>query len=178
MKDEEIRLVSVEAENIRTLGTVAVRLDGESGLFRVTGDNEEGKTTFLDIVAMLFGGKKAVKVATIQTGKDGAWCRGTLSNGFALEKRFTQATPDGYLIVTTPEDFVPKAPQRLLDGWCGPHSWDPGGLLSRKTSDIEAIILGLAKDPDLKEKRKAITAKREALRDDRRPLNSAKQRVY
>jgi len=116
---EGIRLVSVEAENVRKLTTVAVRLDGEPGLFRVTGDNEEGKTTLLDIIAMLFGGAKAVKPDTIQMGKDGAWCRAELSNGYSIEKRFTAAAPDGYLTVTTPDDAKPNAPQTLLDGWCG-----------------------------------------------------------
>ena len=172
-----IRIVSIEGENIRKLSTVAVRLDGEPGLFRVTGDNEQGKTTFLDIIAMLFGGKKAVKASTIQKGKDGAWFRAELNNGYSIEKRFTAAEPGGYLTVTTPDDAKPNSPQTLLDGWCGPHSFDPGALLNKRASEIEAIILGLAKDPDLKAKRVKIAAKRDALLDDRRPLNSAKQKA-
>lgn len=179
MKDtpEDFRLISIEAENIRTLNTVAVKLDGKPGLFRATGENGAGKTTLLDIVAMLFGGTKAVKSETIQEGKDGAWCRATLSNGYAIEKRFTSAAPEGYLTITTPDGMMPKAPQTLLNGWCGPRSFDPGALLRKKTAEIEAIILGLGKDPDLEEKRATIAARLERLAEERRPWNSAKQRI-
>jgi hypothetical protein len=174
---ENIRIVSIEGENIRKLSSIAVRMDGEPGLFRATGKNESGKTTFLDCIAMIFGGKKAVKPDTIQEGKDGAWVRAELSNGYSIERRFTAAAPDGYLIVTTPDDMKPNSPQTILDGWCGPHSFDPGALLKKRTKDIEAIILGLASDPDLKKKREAISAKRETLTEERRPWNSQKQKA-
>lgn len=179
MKDtpEDFRLISIEGENIRTLNTVAVKLNGEPGLFRATGDNGAGKTTLLDIVAMLFGGTKAVKSETIQEGRDGAWCRATISNGYAIEKRFTPAAPEGYLTITTPDGMMPKAPQTLLNGWCGPRSVDPGALLRKKTAEIEAIILGLGKDPDLEEKRATLAARLERLAEERRPWNSAKQRI-
>lgn len=179
MKDtpKDFRLVSIEGENVRTLNTIAVRLDGKPGLFRATGDNGAGKTTLLDIVAMLFGGNKAVKSETIQEGKDGAWCRATLSNGYAIEKRFTPAAPEGYLTITTPDGMMPKGPQTLLNGWCGPRSVDPGALLRKKTAEIEAIILGLGKDPDLEEKRATLAARLDKLAEERRPWNSAKQRI-
>jgi len=177
VEHEGIRLVSVEGENVRKLSTVAVRLDGKPGVFRVTGENEEGKSTFLDLVAMLFGGKKAVKPDTIQEGKDGAWIKGTLNNGYSIGLKFTASAPDGYLTITTPEDAIQKAPQTLLDGWGGPRSFDPGALLRKKTSQIEAIILGLAKDPDLKGKRTAIEGRRLALLDERTPINSRYQKA-
>lgn len=173
----DIRLVSVEGENIRILKLAAVRLDGEPGLFRVTGPNEAGKTTFLDLVAMLFGGKKAVKSETIQEGKDGGFCRAELSNGYSIERRFTRAEPDGYLTVTTPDDAVPRAPQTLLDAWRGSHAFDPGALLAKRTRDIEDIILGLAKRKGLKEDLARIAADQERLRDERTPYNRVVQRV-
>ena len=176
---EDIRIVSIEGENIRKLTTIAVRLNGEPGLYRITsdGENEEGKTTALDVVAMLFGGKKAVKPDTIQKGTDGGWARGKLTNGYSIDLRFTPKAPDGYLTVTTPDDNTQKAPQSLLDGWCGPHSFDPGALLKKRIKDIEAIILGLAADPDLKKKRETIATNRDKLTEDRRPWNSEKQRA-
>jgi len=172
-----IRIVRIEGENIRKLTTVAVSLDGKPGLFRVTGENEQGKTTFLDIVAMLFGGKGAVKVSTIQEGKDGAWCRAELSNGYSIEKRFTPAAPDGYLDIVTPDNAKPRAPQTLLDGWCGPRSLDPGALLRKKTEDIEKIILGLASEPGLKGKLDTLREQRKVLGTERTPFLSTVQRA-
>ena len=174
---EDIRLVRVDGENIRILKLAAVRFDGEPGLFRVTGPNEAGKTTFLDLVAMLFGGRKAVKSETIQEGQDGGFCRAELSNGYSIERRFTRAEPDGYLTVTTPDDAVPRAPQTLLDAWRGSHAFDPGALLKKKTTEVEEIILGLAKRKGLKEELAKLAAEDKALRDDRVEFNRALQRV-
>jgi hypothetical protein len=172
-----IRLVRIEGEFIRKLTTVAVRLDGRPGLYRVTGENEQGKTTFLDIVAMLFGGKGAVKTSTIQEGKDGAWCRAELSNGYSIERRFTAAAPEGYLDIVTPDNAKPRAPQTLLDGWCGPRALDPGALLRRKTKEIEAIILSLASEPGLEGKLEKLRAQRTVFATERTPFLSTCQRV-
>lgn len=176
---DDIRLVSISGENIRKLKTVAVKLDGEPGVFGVTsgGENDEGKTTFLNMIAMLFGGKKAVKVNTIQRGMDGAWIRGELNNGYSIDLRFTAKAPDGYLTITTPDGNTQKAPQSLLDSWCGPFSWDPGALLKRKTKEIEGMILDLASDPGLKGKRAEIGKQRALLLEERRPLNSQTQKA-
>lgn len=175
--EDPIRLVRVEGENVRVLKLAAVRLDGEPGLFRVTGPNESGKTTFLDLVAMVFGGKKAVKPDTIQEGKDGAWARAELSNGYSIERRFTRAEPDGYLTVTTPEDADLRSPQTLLDAWRGAHAFDPGALLAKKTGEIEGIILGLAKRKGLKEDLARIAAERAAIKDERLPYNRVIQKA-
>lgn len=176
---EDIRIVSITGENIRKLTTVAVRMDGEPGVFRITsnGENEEGKTTLLNIAAMLFGGKKAVKPDTIQFGQNGAWAHAELTNGYGIERKFNATYPDGFLTLTDPDGNELKAAQGIIDGWVGNASFDPGGILKKRTKDIEAAILCLAKDPDLKEKRDRIAKERSGLTDERRPLNSTKQKA-
>ncbi len=171
--NEGIRLVRIEGENVRKLTAIAVRLDGEPGLYRVTsgGENGEGKTTLLDVVSMLFGGADAVKADTIQEGKDGAWVRGTLSNGYTIERRFTAAAPAGYLDVTTPDNARPKKPQTLLSGWAGPHSWDPGALLRKKPSELASLVLSLASRPGLEAQLRSLAQERATVEEQRKDLN-------
>lgn len=171
---EEIRIVGVEVTNFRRLRVAQVKLDPEAGLVRITGKNRAGKTSLLRAIQAALGGAKAIEGDPIHDGaEDGARARVILSNGFTVERRFTPATPKGYLMVTSGDGG--RYGQEKLNEWLGPHSFDPLAFLSLRAVDKRDLLLSLGKDPNLAAKLEALTAKRKELYDQRTPWIAAKR---
>lgn len=163
----------VEVTNFRRLRVAQVRLDPDAGLVRVTGKNRAGKTSLLRAIQGVLGGAKAIEGNPIHDGENGAQARIVLSNGFAVERRFTSATPKGYLTVTSGDGG--RYGQEKLNEWLGPHSFDPLAFMSLRPREKADLLLGLGKDPDLATKLEALDAERKRLYDERTPWITAKR---
>ena len=70
-----------------------------------------------------------------------------LSNGFTIERQFTEKNPKGYLRVTGPDDGVHA--QKKLTGWIGQGSFDPLAFFSLSPGDKRDALFSVASDPDL-----------------------------
>lgn len=65
------RLIELRASNVKKLKAVAIKVDG-AALFKVTGRNEQGKSSVLDAVAMAIGGKELFPTEPIRKGQEEA----------------------------------------------------------------------------------------------------------
>lgn len=68
---KEYRLVEIRAENVKKLKAVAVKVDGKP-LFKVSGKNEQGKSSLLDAVMFGIAGKDAFPGEPIRKGEETA----------------------------------------------------------------------------------------------------------
>lgn len=66
----EYRLIAMRAENVKKLKAVAINIDGS--IFKVSGRNEQGKSSLLDAVAMAIAGPSAFPAEPIREGADKA----------------------------------------------------------------------------------------------------------
>ena len=176
---EDVRLLSLEAENFHRLKIARVRFDEEAGFVPITsgGENGEGKTSLLLAFCALVGGDGAIRPDVIHEGADGGWVRGEFSNGVRIERRFTGDTPKGRLDVTLPGDTKPKKPQSYINEWLGEHTLDPMAVFQMSPKRLREVLLSLGTDPELPAKLDAINAEREQIVKERKPWNSQKQRA-
>jgi DNA repair exonuclease SbcCD ATPase subunit len=72
MENENLRIIYLEAENVKRLK--AVRIKPDKTLVRIEGRNGAGKSTVLDIISMCLGGEKWVADVPLRTGESKGKC--------------------------------------------------------------------------------------------------------
>jgi len=111
MSKEKIKLVSLELENCKRVSLVKMEVTPK-GLTLIGGANQQGKSTILDIIAYIFGGKKYRPTNLQKEGTHAnAYMKATLSNGLTVERKGKNAE----LKVTDPSGA--KSGQALLDSF-------------------------------------------------------------
>lgn len=140
-------IVAVEAENFRRLRVAHLQMVPGEGLVRVTGKNASGKTSLLKAIAAALGGAGEIHPDSLRDGADSGRVTLRLSNGFTVERRFTEAAPKGYLTVTGPDDG--KHTQTKLNAWLGERSFDPLSFLSLAPDRQRDALFSVATDPGL-----------------------------
>lgn len=169
MADDTITVVGVEVSNFHRLRVARVQLVPGEGLVRVTGKNGSGKTSLLRSLKAALGGAGEVlgEAVVNDESEDGTGSvRLHLSNGFTVERRFTEANPKGYLTVIGPDGG--KHNQGKLTQWIGPHSFDPLSFFSEPPARQNEILLSLG-DPSLPQQLQALRAERAQVREQRTP---------
>ena len=58
-KEKGLKIVKLEAENFKRLRAVSITPEGN--VIEITGRNEQGKTSILDLIWAVLGGSEAVK---------------------------------------------------------------------------------------------------------------------
>jgi len=115
-----MRIVKLQAENVKKLK--AVEIAPEGNVVKITGKNEQGKTTVLDAIWWALGGTKNIQEQPIRTGETKASV--TLDLGELLVIRtFTES--GSYLKVENKDGASFKSPQAVLDKLIGKFSFDP-----------------------------------------------------
>lgn len=106
-----VKINSLELENVKRIKAVMLT-PSENGLTIIGGNNGQGKTSVLDGISWLLGGKKFMPT---NAARDGAYTepmlRATLSNGLIVERKGKNAA----LKVIDPEGN--KSGQQLLDSF-------------------------------------------------------------
>ena len=147
---ESISIVEVAIENFRRLTVAEIKLVRKEGLVRVTGRNAAGKTSLLKAIAGVLGGAAEVhpesKKEEAKTGRVSL----RLSNGYTVERRFTDRNAKGYLTITGPDEGQHR--QSKLAGWLGSGSFDPLAFFSLKPESQRDTLFSVAKDPELPKK--------------------------
>lgn len=177
VEQETMRLTRLEIRNFqRVRGGV---WDLTDGLNRLTsgGKNRQGKTTVLRAIRTLFEGEGAVPEVPINLeadlSEDEAVIRGWLSNGWTLRRTFTEKGT--YLQVVGPDGG--KHGANRVKPWFGGGSFDPLSFFAMRPAAQAEALLGLASDPNLKEKLDANAAREAALREERTPVLSERNRL-
>lgn len=120
-----MRIVCLQAENIKRLSAVEIRPDGN--LVEITGKNGQGKTSVLDAIWWALAGTKHVQSAPIRKGEDEARIRLDMGE-LIVTRKFRRAEDGGTttsIVVQTADGARYSSPQAVLDGLVGALSFDP-----------------------------------------------------
>lgn len=172
-----IHILSVRAESMHRLRFAEVELDGEGQLVRVTGKNGAGKSSLLRVIREVLGGASEVLPEAVNDDSEDGTGSGRLelSNGYTIERRFTESHPKGYLSVVGPDGG--KHGQGRINEWFGQHhTFDVLSIFALKPERLTEILLGLGKDPDLREKLAVVRSTYRSLYDERTPHISEQRR--
>ena len=116
-----MKIVKLTAENIKKLR--AVEIVPQGNVVKISGKNEQGKTTVLDSIFWALGGTKAIQEEPIRQGETKASIRLELDD-LVVTRTFTPG--NSYLKVENKEGTSFKSPQAMLDKLVGKLSFDPG----------------------------------------------------
>lgn len=118
-----MRIVRLQAENVKRLKAVEIVPDGDEPLVVVGGRNAQGKSSVLDSIQMALGGKDSIPARPVRDGEEKAKVILEL-DGMVVERRFTKAG-GSTLVVKSAEGASFPSPQAMLDKLVGPLSFDP-----------------------------------------------------
>lgn len=116
-----LRIIRLRAENVKRLTAIDLHPDGQTVV--LGGENGAGKTSVLDSIAYLLGGKGALPPMPLRRGEE----RGSIEVdlGDLIARRTFTANGGGTLTVRNREGAVYPSPQAILDKLVGDLSFDP-----------------------------------------------------
>lgn len=179
MADETkgIHVVGVEVANFHRLKVAEVRIDAGGRFVKVSGANGAGKTSLLRAIRAALGGAGEVLDHALNDEADEpkGEIRVELTNGFTIERRFTESAPKGYLTVTGPDGG--KHGQGKLNGWLGSLSFDPLAYFDLKPERQRQVLLNLGGDPTLSDQLDEIRAQHRIAYEARTPWIAEQRRA-
>lgn len=161
MTDSVLRIVYLQAENVKRLKAVRIRPD--KTLVRIEGQNAAGKSSVLDAIAAALGGGKWNPDKPIREGTRKAKVLIDLDE-IVVERRWTATGT--YLGITSKSGATLPSPQAVLDKLMGDLTFDPLGFIQMKPADQVSQLKRLA-GLDFDE----LDAQRAALFTDRTNVN-------
>lgn len=173
--DQGLRVLQLNASNVKRLVAVEIKPDGQGGLVIIGGNNGAGKTSVIDAIMYALGGKKATKDSPKVLREGAAEGHVRVDLGELVVTRTWKANGTDTLEVTTRDGHKLVEKQTLLDTLVGPLSFDPLAFANMKPADQRHTLLSLIDLPfDLTEidrERDGIYTERT---DTNRQLKSAK----
>ncbi len=145
-----MRLIGLQAENIKKLKLVSVKFDQDKPVITISGANEQGKSTFLDCFEYAMSGTKSLKDVSmpIRMGEDHA--KVVVETDEITVTRTWTATGNTYLKVTNKEGWEPKGgAQALLDKLYSAFSFDPlafSQMEDKKQLDVLLKLVNISLD--------------------------------
>jgi hypothetical protein len=140
------RLTEIDVRNFKRVRRAHLMLDGNTLV--ITGDNEEGKSSFLDGIAALFGGADKAPKTPVRKGAKEAIVIGRLTTktGQKLKATLTFGLPNSRrIVVVDDESGKPlSSPQALLNAFWDETSFDPSLFLASEEKDQLAMLRKLA----------------------------------
>lgn len=163
-----MKIVSLQAENIKRLVAVEIRPDGN--MVQITGKNRQGKTSILDAIWWALTGATHIQAEPIRKGVDQARIRLDLGE-IKVTRTFRRKTEgDGVttsIIVENEQGARFPSPQRMLDSLLGELSFDPLAFSRMKPREQFDALRRFVPEVDFE----AIAAADKKDRDDRKDLN-------
>ena len=156
-----MKIVSLEAENVKHLKAVHIKPDGSAVI--IGGDNEQGKTCVLDSIEYALHGAGSIPSKPIRNGQKKA--RVVLDLGkLVVTRTFTSKGTN--LTVKNKDGATFGSPQAMLDELVGELSFDPlefSKMDARKQAEVLKQLVGLDFD--------SLNAKYKKLFDERTAIN-------
>lgn len=137
-----MKIVKLEAENVKRLRAVSIEPDGSVVVVR--GNNGQGKSSVLDSIAYALGGKSLQPAKVIRDGEKEAIVRVEL-DGLTIERKWA-SNDRSVLEVRAADGSKVSSPQTMLDSLVGRLSFDPLAYLSMPPAkQLEALqkVVGL-----------------------------------
>lgn len=126
-----MRILKLQAENVKKLTAVHIEPDPKAPTVIVSGDNEAGKTSVLDTIWWALQGSKAIPADPVRHGEETASIK--LKIGDPDDKarvlnieRTVDVDRKGTLVVKDARGTRQRSPQKLLDEIYGYLTFDPG----------------------------------------------------
>lgn len=141
-----MKVVKLIAENVKKLK--AVEIVPEGNVVKITGANEQGKTTVLDCIWWAIGGTKNIQEQPIRQGEKKASIVLDLGD-MIVTRKFTES--GSTLEVKNPQGLKYPKPQDMLDKFIGKFSLDPLAFArADKKSQLDTLlgIVNIAVDKD------------------------------
>lgn len=135
-----MRIVKLEAENVKRLRAISITPDG--AVVRIQGANGAGKSSVLDSIAYALGGEKLCPAKPIRRGQDRARVVVELDEDLVVERRWSEG--GSKLEVRTKNGLKHPSPQKLLDGLVGRLSFDPLAFLRLKPTEQAETLRALS----------------------------------
>jgi len=138
-----MKIIELQAENIKRLKVV--RIVPKDNVVIVGGENGAGKSTVLDSIAMLFGGKDQVPEVPVRLGQLGGSIRAKTDTGLKLERSFSVGKGTTLKFTGADGKAVPS-PQTVLDNLYSAVTFNPlefAGQEPPKQSATLRRIVGL-----------------------------------
>ena len=156
-----MRIIKMEAENIKKLKVVEIKPDG--AMVVVGGRNAQGKSSVLDAILVCLAGKKKMSPKMLRDGEKKGFVELDLGD-MIVRRTFTES--GGVLKITNKDGATFASPQAMLNKLVGTISFDPlefTRLDSKKQVEVLREVTGL----DFTE----LDAKRAELYEERTVLN-------
>lgn len=144
-----MNLTRVEARNIQGLQYATIE-PKPAGATVIGGKNRQGKSSFLNGIAWVLGGKELCPDKPIRTGEDSAECSVSLSAdpqrmlpacvAKRVWKRKENGKEESSLSIRTADGFNAPSPQSILDTILGSVGFEPEKFLRAKSDDQVAIL--------------------------------------
>lgn len=116
-----MRIIELQVENFKRLSAVHIT-PGDVPVVTISGRNTAGKSSVLDSIAAVMGGRACAPDDPIRHGADKAKIVARL-NGLIVTRTFTPS--GGTLIVENEDGAVYRSPQGVLDQLTGSLAFDP-----------------------------------------------------
>ena len=158
-----MKIIQLEAQNVKRLKAIEIRPDGN--VIVIGGKNGAGKSSVLDSIAYALGGKGTIPSQPVRKGEKKATI--VLDLGNLIVKRTMTANGGGTLTVENKEGAVFKSPQAILDALVGKLTFDPlefSKMDARKQVETLKGLVGL----DFSE----LENERQGLYDERTRVNA------
>ncbi len=173
-------IVSLEVENVLRLNAVVIEPKGNTVI--IGGANEQGKSSLLDAIEMLFAGDRSVPADPIHHGAEKGHIIGETQD-LIVSRRFTQKNPRGYIKVEAKDGSeLIGSPQKILDSLWSSFTFDPLAFMAMKPADrLDELkkLMGLdftaldAEHAEIYQKRTAVNAQYKVLQTELKGLPEA-----
>ncbi len=133
-----MHIKNLEISNCKRIAVANVDFDGN--LIKVAGMNEQGKTSFMNAVKFLYGGKGSMPKRVLTQGESEGYIKAIQSNGWSVTRMLNEG---GGLTVRNEKGHPQAKPQAICDALCGSISFDPLEFSRMKPSEQSKVLMQL-----------------------------------
>ena len=148
--EQTYRISNLQIENIKKIKVVDIT--PAKDLVVIEGENKAGKTSIMDSISYLLGGKILIPEQPIRAGEKEGFAKAKIGD-FEVQRKWSNPYTS-ILKIKTAEGSSPSSPQKWLDEKIGSFALEVAELMSMKKDDridVFKRITGLKLD-DLKVK--------------------------
>jgi ABC-type cobalamin/Fe3+-siderophores transport system ATPase subunit len=135
---DHCKIVELRASNVKRIKAVTIRPDPDGTMVVVSGNNGHGKSSVLDAISMVFGGKDQMPGTPVRVGEDIAEIVADI--GEMVITRRISSTGHTTLKVQNHEGATFSSPQRMLDALTGKLTFDPLSFSRMKAKDQAELL--------------------------------------
>lgn len=139
-----MRIVELRVSDLKKITAIEIR--PPAGIVEVAGKNAQGKSTLLDSIFTLLGGKTAVDEKPVRDGQERAVIEANL--GDYIVRKTINPDRTGTIAIKTKDGKKLMEPQKILDELIGKLSFDPLLFVRQDGKQQLDMLRGFAEDVD------------------------------